>query len=59
MTRDFKLEGFKWLKDEDIEDAQQLSEPAELATDAIAELDSALGELNAILVALENEINTK
>ena len=57
--RDFKLEGFKWLKDEDVEHAQQLPEPAELVTDAIAELDASLGELNSILIALENGNNTE
>jgi len=51
--RDFKLDGFKWLKDEDIEDSDDLPEPEELATDAIAALESAVEELNAVLVALE------
>jgi len=54
---DFNLEGFKWLKDEDVEDSDQLPEPAELVTDAINELDAAHGELNSILVALENGNN--
>ncbi|HUU17176.1 MAG TPA: N-6 DNA methylase [Sedimentisphaerales bacterium] len=54
---DFNLEGFKWLKDEDVEDSDQLPEPAELVTDAIAELDAALGELNAVSLALENGNN--
>jgi type I restriction enzyme M protein len=31
-----------------------LPEPDELATDAIAELEAAVEELNAVLVALEN-----
>ncbi|MEE9304099.1 MAG: N-6 DNA methylase [Thiotrichaceae bacterium] len=56
---DFKLEGFKWLKDEDLEDSQQLPEPVELVTDAINELDAARGELNSILVALENGNNAE
>ena len=34
--RDFKLDGFKWLKDESLDDADELPEPEELATDAIA-----------------------
>ena len=52
--RDFKLDGFKWLKDEDLEDADELPEPEELATDAIEELEGAVEELNAILTTLEN-----
>lgn len=57
--RDFKLEGFKWLKDEDVEDGDQLPEPAELVMDAIGELDAALGELNAVSLALENGNNAR
>jgi type I restriction enzyme M protein len=53
--REFKLDGFKWLKDELLEDADDLPEPEELATDAVAELESAVGELNAVLKLLEGE----
>jgi type I restriction enzyme M protein len=52
--RDFKLDSFKWLKEESLEDADDLPEPEELATDAIAELERAVEELNAVLVLLEN-----
>lgn len=53
-ARDFKLDGFKWLKDEDIEDSDDLPEPDALAADAIAALEGAVKELNAVLAALEN-----
>ena len=53
-AKDFKLDGFKWLKDEDIEDSDELPEPEELATDAIAALESAVKELNVVIAALEN-----
>jgi type I restriction enzyme M protein len=53
--RDFKLDGFKWLRDESLEDADDLPEPEELVTDAIGELTEAVGELNAVLTLLENE----
>src|SRR5207302_3434481 len=36
--RAFKLDSFKWLREESLEDADELPEPEELATDAIAEL---------------------
>ena len=52
--REFKLDSFKWLKEESLEDADDLPEPEELATDAIAELEGAVEELNAVLALLEN-----
>jgi type I restriction enzyme M protein len=53
--RDFKIDSLKWLKDESLGDSDELPDPEELATDAIAELEGALEELNAILLLLENE----
>jgi type I restriction enzyme M protein len=52
--RDFKLDGFKWLREESLEDADDLPEPEELVTDAIEELEEAVGELNQLLKLLEN-----
>jgi type I restriction enzyme M protein len=52
--REFKLDSLKWLKEESLEDADDLPEPEELATDAIAELQEAVEELNAVLGLLEN-----
>jgi type I restriction enzyme M protein len=52
--REFKLDGFKWLREESLEDADDLPEPEELATDAIEELEAAIGELNQVLRLLEN-----
>ncbi len=53
-ARDFKLDSFKWLKEESLEDADELPEPEELATDAIAELEGAVDELERVLALLEN-----
>ena len=53
--RDYKIDGLKWLRDESLDDGDDLPEPEELATDAIAELEAAVEELNAIVVALEND----
>jgi len=53
-ARDYKIDGLKWLKDESLDDTDDLPEPDELATDAIAELEAAVEELNAVLAALEN-----
>jgi type I restriction enzyme M protein len=50
-ARDFKIDGLKWLKDESLDD--ELPEPEELASEAIAELKSAVHELQSILDLLE------
>ncbi|HEU0022961.1 MAG TPA: N-6 DNA methylase, partial [Dehalococcoidia bacterium] len=52
--RDYKIDGLKWLRDESLDDADDLPEPEELATDAIGELEGAVEELNAIIGMLEN-----
>jgi type I restriction enzyme M protein len=52
--REFKLDSFKWLKEESLEDADDRPELEELVTDAIAELEGAVEELNAVLALLEN-----
>jgi hypothetical protein len=53
--REFKLASFKWLKEKSVEDADDLPEPEELATDAIAELEGAVEELIAVLTPPEIE----
>lgn len=52
--RDYKIDSLKWLKDESLDDGEELPEPEELATDAIAELEAAMGQLNMLLASLEN-----
>jgi type I restriction enzyme M protein len=51
--KDFKLDGFKWLKEESFEDVDDLPAPEELATDAIRELGKAVAGLNQVLSLLE------
>ena len=46
-ARDFKIDSLKWLKDESLGDGNGLPEPEELATEAVSELQSAIGDLNA------------
>jgi type I restriction enzyme M protein len=53
-AREFKIDGLKWLRDEGLDDADDLPEPEELATDAIAELEAAVEELNSVLALLED-----
>jgi type I restriction enzyme M protein len=52
--RDFKIDSLKWLKDASLEGSDELTEPEELATDAISELETALEDLNSIIRLLEN-----
>jgi len=52
--RNFKIDGLKWLKDESLDDMNEMPEPEELAADAISELKGAVEELNSILSILEN-----
>ena len=52
--RNYKIDSLKWLKDESLDDADSLPEPEELATDAIAELRTAVDSLNKVLLILEN-----
>ncbi len=52
--RNFNIDGLKWLKDEALDNGEEMPEPEELVTDAIAELMNAVNELNAMAVMLEN-----
>lgn len=45
-----------WLRDDSAEDASELPEPAELAREAMDELEGALEDLRAILAELEEEV---
>jgi type I restriction enzyme M protein len=54
VEREFKLDGFKWLKEDSLEDSDDLPTPEELAADAISELEEAVAELNKVLGLLES-----
>lgn len=56
----FKLDGFKWLKEDSVEDADDLPPPEDLAGEAISELEAAVSELNQVLLLLEgNGVESK
>jgi type I restriction enzyme M protein len=44
-----------WLRDETVEDSDELPEPQDLAADAVTELEAAVDELKDILDLLETE----
>lgn len=50
----YKLDGFKWIKDEDLDDPENLPEPEELLTDAMSELKEANTALEKIYAELTN-----
>lgn len=52
--RDYKLD-ITWLKDESLEDADDLPEPQDLAAEAITELEAVVDDLREIIMLVENE----
>jgi type I restriction enzyme M protein len=57
--REFKLVEFKWLKEESLDEADELPPPEDLATDAITELEEAVAALNKVVALLENGAEAK
>ncbi len=50
--KDFKIDSLKWLKDEGLEDGDDLPPPEELLVSAIEELENATNELRSVLNTL-------
>lgn len=50
---EYKLDAFRWLRDNDEIDLDQLPRPTELITEAISSLDTAKGQLSGVLELLE------
>ncbi|MCW3814445.1 type I restriction-modification system subunit M [Micromonospora sp. DR5-3] len=57
--RRFKLDSFKWIRDESLDDPDDIPEPEELVTEAMEELQLALDELADIQRLLEGEGTTR
>ena len=59
IEADIKQRGYKldvtWLRDEALEDSDDLPEPQDLANEAITELEAAAGDLREIIGQLEKE----
>lgn len=56
-AKHYKLDSFKWLRDEELDDPDDLAEPEELITDAMEELQlalDALSEMQRLLGATED-----
>ena len=52
--RGYKLD-VTWLKDDSLEDSDELPEPQDLASEAITELESVVDDLREIITLLEKE----
>jgi len=52
--RDYKLD-VTWLKDESLEDADELPEPQDLASEAITDLEAVVDDLREIVALVEKE----
>lgn len=54
-ARDFKIDSFKWLRDEELDDPDNLGDPEELLSSAYVELQAALAELANLQKLLGSE----
>jgi type I restriction enzyme M protein len=52
--KNYKLDSFKWLKEENVEESNEIAEPEELITEALSELKEATNNLEKIYEKLEN-----
>lgn len=48
IERGYKIDSFKWLRDNEIDDPDEILDPTELVTDAIAELQAAVSDLHKL-----------
>ena len=54
QKRDYKLD-ITWLKDDSLEDSDELPEPQDLASEAITELEAVIDDLKEIVALVEKE----
>lgn len=54
IERGYKIDSFKWLRDEELDDPDEILDPGELVTDAIAELQAAVIELHELQKLLDD-----
>ena len=55
IERGYKIDSFKWLRDDQLDDPDQTLDPAELVSDAIAELQAAVIELHGLQKLLDDD----
>ncbi len=54
IERGYKIDSFKWLRDEELDDPDEIFDPGELVTDVIAELQLAFTELHELQRLLDD-----
>lgn len=55
--KNYKLDSFKWIKDENVENGDEVGEPEELLSDALSELKDAVLNLEKVYAELEKNTN--
>jgi type I restriction enzyme M protein len=53
IERDYKIDSFKWLRDDVQDDPDEVSDPAELVSESISELEAAVAALNELQGVLD------
>ncbi len=53
--KNYKLDSFKWLKEEDIENSNEIGEPEEIIVDVKSSLEEALASLDKVYEQLTND----
>ncbi|MFE6611699.1 N-6 DNA methylase [Amycolatopsis sp. NPDC057786] len=56
-ARDYKIDGFKWLRDDELDDAEDLGDPVELLAEAASELQLAVARLAELQKLLGGEVD--
>jgi type I restriction enzyme M protein len=55
-ARNYKIDSFRWLRDEELDDPDDIGDPADLLADGLVELQSAVGELVELQKLLDDEV---
>jgi type I restriction enzyme M protein len=56
-ARDYKIDSFKWLRDDELDDAEDLGDPVELLAEAASELQLAVARLAELQKLLGGEVD--
>lgn len=54
-ARDYKVDSFKWLRDHEVDNGDELGDPSELITEAMLELQVAVTELQKLQAIIDDE----
>lgn len=55
--RDYKIDSFKWLRDEELDDPDEMGDPAELLSAALAELQAAVAQIEELRHFVGDEVD--